>query len=266
MEPPDHSTGREAGDLRVSATDRTIDRIVDLIGAGELRSGHKLEPEPALASRMGVSRGSLREAVRVLAYLGILDTRVGDGTYVTDLTGARLLQGLDLMGRVATDATTLEIFEIRRSLEATTAMLAAVRASDEQLQALSRQVDLLEAANEYEVYVDHDIRFHDMIAEASGNESLRMLCKSFSTQTQRTRLLRGATVSGVLARSNLEHREILRYLLSRDPQLASAAATAHVAAVEYWLRAQLNHSAYRGAEHYSHTSSRGASLGGPNEE
>lgn len=237
----------DADKLRTSATDRTIDGIVELIATRQLRSGDKLAPEPELANRMNVSRGSLREAVRVLAYLGILDTRVGDGTYVTDLTGARLLQGLDLMGRVANGATTLEILEIRRILEATSAMLAAVRASDEQLDALDAHLDLLESATDYETYVAQDIRFHDMIAEASGNESLRMLCRSFSTQTQRIRLLRGATGGDVLARSNHEHRQILRFLRAREPQLASAASTSHVAGVEYWFRAELHDSDASGA-------------------
>ena len=239
----------DADKLRKSATDRTIDGIVELIAAGQLRSGDKLAPEPELANRMKVSRGSLREAVRVLAYLGILDTRVGDGTYVTDLTGARLLRGLDLMGRVANGATTIEILEIRRILEATSTMLAAVRASEEQLDALSSQLDLLESAADYETYVAQDIRFHDMIAEAAGNESLRMLCRSFSSQTQRIRLLRGATGGGVLARSNHEHRQILRFLRAREPQLASAASTSHVAGVEYWFRAELDGS---DSSHTSH--------------
>ncbi len=90
-----------------------------------------------------------------------------------------------------------------------------------------------------EEYVVHDIRFHDMIAEASGNESLRMLCKSFSTQTQQVRLFRGANEPGVLERLNTEHREIFRYIQARDPQLASATVTAHIAAVEFWLRTEL---------------------------
>ena len=67
---------------KTSATDRTIDRIVGLITSGELAANQRLPPEDKLAERMEVSRGSLREAVRVLAYLGVLDVRVGDGTYV----------------------------------------------------------------------------------------------------------------------------------------------------------------------------------------
>ena len=100
-----------------SATDRTIEGIVTLIASGELAANERLPPEDRLAEQMEVSRGSLREAVRVLAYLGILDVRVGDGTYVTELNADRLLAGLDLIGRVANNKTVLEIFEIRTVLE-----------------------------------------------------------------------------------------------------------------------------------------------------
>ena len=63
----------------------------------------RLPPEGELAALMGVSRGSLREAVRVLAHLGIVDVRVGDGTYVTDLGGANLLRGFNLVSEVANE-------------------------------------------------------------------------------------------------------------------------------------------------------------------
>ena len=108
-----------------SATDRTIEGIVALIASGELAANERLPSEDRLAEQMEVSRGSLREAVRVLAYLGILDVRVGDGTYVTDLNADRLLAGLDLIGRVANNKTVLEIFEIRTVLESAAASLAA---------------------------------------------------------------------------------------------------------------------------------------------
>lgn len=223
------------GDSR-SATERTIDGIVELIGAGRLMPSSRLPPESDLASMMGVSRGSLREAVRVLAYLGIVDVRVGNGTYVTDLDGANLLRGLGLVGQVANENTVLEIFEIRRILESAAAAMAATRITDNQIQELENLVEQMRVESEGESFVKLDIQFHDLIAAATGNDSLRMLCGSFSARTQRVRLVRSRNVEGILARSNIEHEGISRHIKCGEPILAAAAATSHVANVEHWLR------------------------------
>lgn len=201
---------------------------------------------------MGVSRGSLREAVRVLAYLGIVDVRVGDGTYVTDLDGANLLRGLGLVGQVANENTVLEIFEIRRILESAAAAMAATRITDCQIQELENLVEQMRAESVGESFVKLDIQFHDLIAAATGNESLRMLCGSFSARTQRVRLVRSQNVDGILARSNIEHEGIFRHIKCREPILAAAAATSHVANVEHWLRQDFE-GVPRSAEHKSAT-------------
>lgn len=196
----------------------------------------RLPPESELAALMGVSRGSLREAVRVLAHLGIVDVRVGDGTYVTDLGGASLLRGFSFVSEVANEKTVLEIFEIRRVLESAAASMAAFRITDEQFSALEAHMDELRAETESARFVRLDIRFHDLIAEATGNASLRMLCSSFSARTQRARLMRARNSAEMMIRSNIEHDEIFRHIKDREPVLAAAAAMNHVANVENWIR------------------------------
>lgn len=219
-----------------SASDRTIDAIVSLIGGGELAPATRLPPENELASLVGVSRGSLREAVRVLDYLGIVDVRVGDGTYVTELDGANLLRGLGLLGQVANESTALEIFEIRRILESSAAAIAATRITDEQLSTLEAHLAELRSEKDSERFVQLDLEFHDLIAAATGNVSLRMLCASFSARTLRARLMRGQHVEGILARSNVEHDDIFRHIKNREPVLAAASVTSHIAKVEHWIR------------------------------
>lgn len=233
------ATGAVRSEDGRSATDRTIGGIVAMIGAGELAPATRLPPENELATLMGVSRGSLREAVRVLAHLGIVDVRVGDGTYVTDLDGASLLRGFDLLGEVANEKTALEIFEIRRVLESSAAALAASRITDEQLARLETHVDELRVETDNDRFVRLDIQFHDLIAAATGNVSLRMLCASFSARTQRARLMRAHNSDEILARSTVEHDDIFRHIKDREPVLAAAAAMSHVANVERWLRQEL---------------------------
>ena len=223
------------GDSR-SATDRTIDRMVSLIGAGKFAPSSRLPPESQLAAMMGVSRGPLREAIRVLAFIGIVDVRVGDGTYVTQLDGTSLLRGFGLLGEVANEKTALEIFEIRRVLESAAAAIAASRISEEQLCELEEHLAVLGSETDSEKFVILDLRFHDLIASATGNASLRMLCASFSARTQRARLLRGRNVEGILARSSTEHEDIFRHLKNRDPVLAAATVASHIANAEHWLR------------------------------
>lgn len=234
--PPDSQSSGSAIEDGRSASSRTIDAIVSLIGGGELAPTTRLPPENDLASLVGVSRGSLREAVRVLDYLGIVDVRVGDGTYVTELDGANLLRGFDLLGQVANESTALEIFEIRRILESAAAALAATRITDEQLSVLEAHLAELRSETSSERYVQLDIEFHDLIAAATGNVSLRMLCASFSARTLRARLMRGQNVDGILARSNVEHDDIFRHIKNREPILAAASVTSHIAKVEHWIR------------------------------
>ncbi len=223
-----------------SATDRTIDKIVALIGSGELMPMTRLPPESQLAEMMDVSRGPLREAIRVLAFLGIVDVRVGDGTYVTELDGTSLLRGFGLLGEVANERTALEIFEIRRVMESAAAAMAASRITDEQLCELEEHLAVLSAETDSERFVILDMRFHDLIATAAGNASLRMLCASFSAGTQRTRLLRGRHVRDILARSSTEHEDIFRHIKNREPVLAAAAVASHIANVEHWLRQEFD--------------------------
>ena len=219
-----------------SATDRTIDGIVALIGSGELAPMSRLPPESQLAALMGVSRGPLREAIRVLDFLGIVDVRVGDGTYVTRLDGMSLLRGFGLLSEVANERTALEIFEIRRVLESAAAAMAASRITEEQVSELEDHLAQLGSEQDSEKFVMLDMRFHDLIASATGNASLRMLCASFSARTQRARLLRGRNVKGILARSSTEHEDIFRHIKNREPVLAAAAVASHIANVEHWLR------------------------------
>ncbi|MEM9132136.1 MAG: FCD domain-containing protein [Actinomycetota bacterium] len=220
----------------MSANDRIINAVVTMITDGDLQPGDRLPPEAELAVRVGTSRGSLREAVRVLAYLGILDVRVGDGTYVTSLDGPSLLRGLGLIGHVATDKTALEIFEIRRILEAAATEKAAINITDDEVAELEDVVAQLAAETDGERFVELDMRFHNLIAAASGNAALRELVASFSVQTQRARLMQGRFVDGILEQSRAEHEAIFRHIKAGQPALAAAAATAHVANVEHWLR------------------------------
>jgi GntR family transcriptional repressor for pyruvate dehydrogenase complex len=108
----------------LSQTDVVIQELKRLVVEGALGPGSRLPIEKELAAQLGVSRGSLREGVRALVHLGVLETRQGDGTYVTELDAGRLLSSLGFLAELPTNAA--ELLSVRRILEAESAALAAL--------------------------------------------------------------------------------------------------------------------------------------------
>ncbi|MFF4829384.1 FadR/GntR family transcriptional regulator, partial [Streptomyces sp. NPDC001312] len=98
-------------------TDEAIEKIKAMIVEGELRPGQRLPKEAELAERLGLSRNSLREAVKALSLIRVLDVRQGDGTYVTSLEPDLLLDALGFVVDFHQDDTVLDFLEVRRILE-----------------------------------------------------------------------------------------------------------------------------------------------------
>src|SRR3989337_453015 len=96
-----------------------------MIRSGELRPGDRLPPEKELSEALGLSRSSLREAVKALEIIRVLDVRRGDGTYVTSLTPDPLLDAMSFVVDIHQDSSLLELFEVRRILEPAAAAMAA---------------------------------------------------------------------------------------------------------------------------------------------
>src|SRR4030081_2659251 len=112
-----------------------------MIVTGEPGPGDRLPKENALAERLGLSRNSLREAVRALSLIRVLDVRQGDGTYVTSLQPDILLDTLGFMIDFHRDNSVLHLLEVRRILEPAATALAALKMSDDQLATLGKLAD-----------------------------------------------------------------------------------------------------------------------------
>lgn len=220
----------------MAVTDAAIAQIKNMIVSGELAPGDRLPPEKELAERLGLSRNSMREAVKALEVIRVLDVRRGDGTYVTSLEPELLLEAISFVVDMHDDDSMLEIFAVRRMLESQATALAAVHADDDAITALLEQIDVLDTDVDIDTLVDHDVRFHREIVRMAGNGYLSSLVESLTSQTVRARVWRGLTEHGAHARTLSEHRAIAEALADRDPELASALATAHVAGIERWLR------------------------------
>jgi GntR family transcriptional repressor for pyruvate dehydrogenase complex len=223
----------------VSVTDGAILKIKELIVSGTLQPGDRLSPEKELAAQLGLSRSSLREAVRALTLLGVLDSRQGDGTYVTSLSPDLLVGVLSYTVDLFQDRQLLELLEVRRVLEPAATAMAATRISDEELDGVRECLLRMETITDPTEFVAVDLEFHDRIVQAAGNSTLASLVRGFSQQTTRVRIWRLAAVAGVPESTRSQHQAIYRALADHDPQMALAAETVHVAESELWLKQHL---------------------------
>ena len=223
-------------DGAMAVTDDAILRIKEMIVSGALHPGDRLPPEKELGERLGVSRSSLREAVKALEVIRVLDVRRGDGTYVTSLEPRLLLEAMNFVVDLHTDASVLEIFAVRRILEPAATGMAATRLTTEQYVQLETLLGAADIDGPIESIVEHDLAFHQAIVEGAGNEYLSRLLEGMQSGTQRARVWRGLTQHHAAERTIAEHRAILDALHLHDPELAAALALAHIAGIEQWLR------------------------------
>ncbi|WP_329108808.1 FadR family transcriptional regulator [Micromonospora sp. NBC_01699] len=223
----------------MALTDEAIHKIKEMIVSGELRPGDRLPKEADLADRLGLSRNSLREAVKALSVIRVLDVRQGDGTYVTSLDPGLLLDAMSFVVDFHRDDTVLQFLEVRRILEPAAAAMAAQRMTEEGIATLRTLLDGLGGEPTIDALVANDLEFHRQIAAGAGNDVLCSLIDSLSGPTTRARIWRGLTQESAVARTREQHAAILDAIASRQPELARSWATVHVAGVEEWLRRAL---------------------------
>ncbi|MFD5268313.1 FadR/GntR family transcriptional regulator [Streptomyces sp. NPDC058335] len=222
-----------------TVTQRAIERVKEMIGEGLLEPGQRLPTERDLAAQLGISRSSIREAIRALTVMGVLEARHGSGIYVTQLRAGDLLETFGVVADLSRGPRLVELLEVRRVLESTAAALAAARITSVQLAVVEGHLAAMNATDDPEENLAHDLAFHREIAAAAGNETMAAILEGLSSRTFRTRVLRGYQEEGAYARTRREHAAIHRALAARDPEAARAAAAAHVGEVEQWLRAQV---------------------------
>lgn len=220
----------------MAVTDEAIARVKAMINSGQLRPGDRLPREADLAAAIGVSRSSLREAVRALSLVRILDVRQGDGTYVSSLDPDSLLEALNFLLDFRRDSSILEFLEVRRILEPAATAMAARTMSAEGVAELRALVHSTEHADGVSELVRHDLAFHSAIAAGAGNSVLASMVESVSMPTERARIWRGLTETDAVNRTLAEHLAIVEAIEARDADIASARALIHVSGVLEWLR------------------------------
>lgn len=221
----------------MALTDDAIAKIKQMILSGRLAPGGRLPREADLAAELGLSRNSLREAVKALSVFRILEVRQGDGTYVSSLEPAILLDAMGFLMEFHSDDSILQVLQVRRILEPVATGMAASLRTDEQLEQLRAMAARDTLDTSAQDLVDHDLAFHSAIAAASGNPVLAGMLDSISMPTSRARVWRGLTQQDAVASTIEQHRGIVEAIAAGDAELAHARALVHIAGVQEWLTA-----------------------------
>jgi GntR family transcriptional repressor for pyruvate dehydrogenase complex len=216
---------------RDALPDQIAARLIDLITERQLKAGDRLPPERELAATMGVSRSSLREALRALAMLGVAEMRQGDGTYLTALRADTLMRPVGLVLALS-DSGLEELFEARKLVEPGLAALAATRIDDEEAAELCRLARSSPAVLEApEAFMWADIELHARIARAASNAVLERLLDSIAGMGIASRRRTGR-LAPVREQSARDHREIAAAIAAHDADAAYAAMLRHLENVE----------------------------------
>jgi len=172
---------------RETVIDMVARRIEQLVRSGDLKAGDRLPPEPDLAHMLRVSRGSLREALKGLMYLGLIKSRAGDGTYIQSSLSRVLNQHFQWM-ILLEEVKHLEIYELRKIIEPDAAALAAKRATRADIERLKAALDgLAKGRGNPELFHAFDIQFHDAFAQASGNVAIQTTMRMLYHATSEAR-------------------------------------------------------------------------------
>ncbi|BDG60182.1 FadR/GntR family transcriptional regulator [Caldinitratiruptor microaerophilus] len=216
---------------RVSVSAVIVDRIRQSIESGSLRPGDRLPPERDMARQLGVSRLSVREAIKVLEAMGLVEVRPGDGTFVRRATAENLVDPV-LLGHLVEEGTTLaELVEVRMVLEVEMASLAAGRATPEDIEAMESALRRMEEQiGRGEDFLEADREFHAAVCDATRNAVLARMYEGIMDLVTHLRR-RTWRVPGAPERAVASHRAILDAIRARDPSRARAAMREHMANV-----------------------------------
>ncbi len=212
--------------VEATLTEQVLEKIVEYIKENNLQPGDRLGTEMEMAKRMGVSRGTVRGAIKILVFRNVLEVRQGSGTYVSD--GKAPLAGDPLGLELIQDQfkLTWDLHEIRMLLEPEIAYMAAKNITEEQLGKLREMCDEMERLSaQRRERMPLDVEFHIVLAESSGN---LVAPKLIPVLRQGVELFIKYTHREATPESTAKHRDILEALEAHDPQWAKDMMLMHL--------------------------------------
>jgi GntR family transcriptional regulator, transcriptional repressor for pyruvate dehydrogenase complex len=210
-------------------SDEAVRQVKSLIDRGELQPGDKLPSERELVKRLSVSRASVREALRVLEALGLVEVQPGLGTFVSnhdmeELTGKWRTWLIEHKNEV------VELLEVRQVIEPGIAALAVERITENELEELCQTLVVMEQGkmkSDIEMVVQADIAFHDLLGKATRNNTLISLSEGVNRALLESRYAYFQDLERV-AISLKQHARIIEALRQKDAQAVKDALLHHV--------------------------------------
>jgi GntR family transcriptional repressor for pyruvate dehydrogenase complex len=229
---PTKKPGRP-GDPRSRVNERVVSAIQHQIQYGDVKVGDRLPPERQLASQLGVSRASVREALRALELSGIVRSRHGEGNFVVAVPGGGAAMPLSQFVE-RHRASLRELFDARKTFEPQLAAVAAERASRDDVERLRAAVEEQErdlGTGDLEAAFRADRLFHQAIAEATRNQTLVSL-HGFLSDLVANGSREAIENDARRAQSDVDHRRVYQAIARRDAAAAGAAMRQHLENVE----------------------------------
>jgi len=199
-------------------------RILD----GELNPGDKLPPERELCKQFAVSRTAVREAMNVLSLKGLIIVSPGKGTFVTDSISSATRDSIDLLLKHSNAHGIKDLVEIREILEPEIAALAAIRSTDDDIEALREACDAMDLAlDNPDAFIEADLDFHLTLAKGTNNSLISLLLNPLIDLLREHRV-RAASVDGGLHRGQPFHKTIYDAVVNRDAEKARQTMSEHL--------------------------------------
>lgn len=217
------------------AMNEAFEAIRGFIADGTFKPGEKLPSEDRLCAMLGMSRSPVREALRMLGALNVVDIKHGSGVYVKSLSSQELIASLSLVMRIMPLPSLLDMYDLRLIVESSLAERATALITDEQIDELAHIQMRIEASIHPDDTSQLDNEFHDIIAQAASSPSSQALLEVMRSRSSNYRLFRTPKAIEVFRVSNAGHREIINALRRRDPILTKGAMAAHIDATRGWL-------------------------------
>ena len=203
-----------------------IEQIKEIVKRGELKSGDKLPSERDLCEKLEVSRASVREALKSLQMLGLIESKHGEGNFINENFENSLLEPLSIVFLLL-GSKSQDVLELRKIIEPETATIAAKNITDEQLIELKEIMDELNNNSDIEACAVLDKKFHYKIAQATGNHLISTIMFSISSLVEKyIENSKVHTINKTLVK--IHHEEIWMALKNHNSSAASIAAQKHL--------------------------------------
>ena len=215
--------------------EQVVEEIVQRIRSGVYKPGDRLPTEKELVEELGVSRNSLREAMKCLITAGLVTSTSGKGTFLSQ-KARELVAKEDLLIDLSVYESVSEIIELRHIVEPESAFLAAQRATPDQVEELHGVLlSLRDRINRKEHWETTGLRFHNLIARMTGNRLLISVMESISKELYKSREYIYELI--ILQETEWEeHRAIYEAVRERDPEQARACMSKHLETLRSYLK------------------------------